>query len=84
MQVDAAGADVKTTLEGIPGVTQVAAADTRGTVTSFEVNSDSGRDIRRELSSAVVNQGWGLLELRPLRMSLEEIFLHLTTGGGGT
>ena len=61
------------------GVTQVAAADTRGTVTSFEVNSDSGRDIRRELASAVVNQGWGLLELRPLRISLEEIFLHLTT-----
>jgi hypothetical protein len=26
-----------------------------------------------------VNQGWGLLELRPLRMSLEEIFLQLTT-----
>jgi hypothetical protein len=26
-----------------------------------------------------VTRGWGLLELRPMRMSLEEIFLHLTT-----
>jgi hypothetical protein len=26
-----------------------------------------------------VTSGWGLLELRPMRMSLEEIFLSLTT-----
>jgi hypothetical protein len=26
-----------------------------------------------------VSNGWGLLELRPMRMSLEEIFLSLTT-----
>jgi hypothetical protein len=27
----------------------------------------------------VVTNGWGLLELRPMRLSLEEIFLSLTT-----
>jgi hypothetical protein len=27
----------------------------------------------------VVTSGWGLLELRPMRMSLEQIFLSLTT-----
>jgi hypothetical protein len=27
----------------------------------------------------VVTRGWGLLELRPMRMSLEEIFLQVTT-----
>ena len=79
VQVDAAGADVRTALQAVPGVTQVAASDTRGTVTSFEINSETGRDVRRELASTIVRQGWGLLELRPLRMSLEEIFLHLTT-----
>jgi ABC-2 type transport system ATP-binding protein len=79
VQVDAGDADVGTTLQAVPGVTQVAASETRGTVTSFEVNSETGRDIRRELASTIVRQGWGLLELRPLRMSLEEIFLHLTT-----
>jgi hypothetical protein len=26
-----------------------------------------------------VGRGWGLLELRPMRMSLEEIFLQVTT-----
>ena len=52
---------------------------TRDSVSSLEVNSETGRDVRRVLAAAVVNRGWGLLELRPLRMSLEEIFLHLTT-----
>jgi ABC-2 type transport system ATP-binding protein len=79
VQVDAVGTDVATTLQAVPGVTHVAASETRGTVTSFEINSETGRDVRRELASTIVRQGWGLLELRPLRMSLEEIFLHLTT-----
>jgi len=35
--------------------------------------------VRRELAAAVISRGWGLLELRPMRMSLEDIFLHLTT-----
>jgi hypothetical protein len=35
--------------------------------------------VRREIARAVVSNGWGLLELHPVRMSLEEIFLHLTT-----
>ena len=48
-------------------------------MTAFEIESGQGRDVRRELAAAIVNRGWGLLELRPMRMSLEEIFLHLTT-----
>jgi ABC-2 type transport system ATP-binding protein len=80
VQVDAPGAgDVRTVLAAVPGVTEVSVAETRGTGASYEVSSESGRDVRRALASAVVSRGWGLLELRPLRMSLEEIFLHLTT-----
>ena len=45
----------------------------------FEVSSERGRDIRRELAQTVVANNLGLLELRPSRMSLEEIFLSLTT-----
>ncbi|MGH9253638.1 MAG: ABC transporter ATP-binding protein [Vicinamibacterales bacterium] len=80
VQVDApASDDVKGALEIVPGVTQVALAESRGTVGSYEVNSETGRDVRRQLAAIVITNGWGLLELRPLRMSLEEIFLHLTT-----
>ena len=78
VQVDAPGADVRAALEAIPGVTHVTPADTRGTLAGFEVNSETGRDVRRELAGTIVTRGWGLLELRPLRMSLEEIFLRLT------
>ena len=92
MQVDAGGADARDVLKLVPGVTDVRLAETRGAVAVLEVESETGRDVRRELASAVVNRGWGLLELRPMRMSLEEIFLHLTTedtaaaeaAGGGT
>jgi hypothetical protein len=45
----------------------------------YEVESERGHDIRRDLARAVVTNGWGLLELRPMRMSLEQIFLSLTT-----
>ena len=79
LQVDAAGADPTGTLTAVPGVTQVRVADTRGHVASLEVESGQGRDVRRDLAAAIVNRGWGLLELRPVRMSLEDIFLHLTT-----
>ena len=63
----------------MPGVTRVALADQRGTLDGFEVESERGTDVRRELARAVVTRGWGLLELRPMRMSLEEIFLQVTT-----
>jgi hypothetical protein len=35
--------------------------------------------VRREIARQIVTSGWGLLELRPMRMSLEEIFLQVTT-----
>ena len=79
LQVDAAGADAAGALKAVAGVSQVRVAETRDGVTSLEVESEAGRDVRRELAAAVVGRGWGLLELRPMRMSLEEIFLHLTT-----
>jgi len=78
-QVDAGGSDAGEALATIPGVLRVVAAETRGTVVGYEVESDRGTDIRRELARIIVNRGWGLLELRPMRMSLEEIFLQVTT-----
>ena len=79
VQVDAPGADVPAALSGVPGVMRVAAADTRTGSGAFEVESERGRDIRRELAREVVGRGWGLLELRPMRVSLEEVFLQVTT-----
>jgi gliding motility-associated transport system ATP-binding protein len=79
VQVDAEGADAGAALSALPGVMRVATAEQRGTVAGFEVESERGTDIRRDIARTVVNRGWGLLELRPMRMSLEEIFLQVTT-----
>ncbi|HEX2343161.1 MAG TPA: ABC transporter ATP-binding protein [Vicinamibacterales bacterium] len=79
VQLDAGNVDPKGVLEQVPGVLRVALADQRESIVGFEVESERGSDIRRDLARTVVGKGWGLLELRPMRMSLEEIFLHLTT-----
>jgi ABC-2 type transport system ATP-binding protein len=57
----------------------VAPADTRPETGAFEVESERGRDVRRDLARDIVTRGWGLLELRPMRMSLEDVFLQVTT-----
>jgi ABC-2 type transport system ATP-binding protein len=80
LQIDTGGADAVPVLAGVAGVTRVVEAERPAPATvSYEVESDRGHDVRRELARAVVQQGWGLLELRPMRMSLEDIFLSLTT-----
>jgi ABC-2 type transport system ATP-binding protein len=79
VQVEAPGADATSTLAAVAGVTRVTESDRRGGLVGYEVESEQGRDIRRDLSRTIITNGWGLLELRPMRMSLEEIFLSLTT-----
>jgi ABC-2 type transport system ATP-binding protein len=79
VQVDASGADAAAALTRVPGVTRVAESDRRDGMIGYEVDSERGRDVRRDLAKAIVSSGWGLLELRPMRMSLEEVFLSLTT-----
>ena len=46
---------------------------------TFEIESLQGRHIRAELARSVVNSGWNLSELRSVGLSLEDIFLQLTT-----
>jgi ABC-2 type transport system ATP-binding protein len=79
LQVDASGADAAAALQRVPGVTRVVETDRRDGMAGYEIDSERGRDVRRDLSRAVVTSGWGLLELRPMRMSLEDVFLSLTT-----
>ncbi|MEO8259308.1 MAG: ABC transporter ATP-binding protein [Acidobacteriota bacterium] len=83
LEVDTEGADAGPALSGIPGATRVVESTRRGSIVGYEVESAQGQDIRRQLARAVVTSGWGLLEFRPMRMSLEEIFLSLTTDETG-
>jgi ABC-2 type transport system ATP-binding protein len=79
VQVDAGGQDARAALGSLAGVARVELSGTEGPATALEVHTEDGRDVRREIASAVVGRGWGLLELRQARVSLEEVFLNLTT-----
>ena len=48
-------------------------------IVGYEINAEQQRDVRRDVARAIVDRGMGLLEMRPMRMSLEDIFLQLTT-----
>ena len=71
--------DATPALQAVAGVTRVSVADRHDLAIGYEVESVRDADIRRELARTIVAQQWGLLEMRPLRMSLEEIFLQVTT-----
>lgn len=45
---------------------------------SVEFEFASGQDVRPQVAKAIVQAGYELIELRPLGMSLEEIFIELT------
>ena len=84
VQVDASGADAAAAMQRLPGVTRVGEADRRDGIVGYEIQSERGHDVRRDLARTIVTSGWGLLELRPMRLSLEEVFLSLTTEDIGT
>jgi ABC-2 type transport system ATP-binding protein len=70
--------EVQQRLEVVSGVSRVVMKDSRNGRLIFEVESLQGRHIRAELARTVVNSGWSLNELRPVGLSLEDIFLQLT------
>jgi ABC-2 type transport system ATP-binding protein len=71
--------EIARTLQNVRGVVRVNIADASGGASNFEIDSEKGADVRRALADAIVGGGFGLLEMRPMRMSLEDIFLSLTT-----
>ena len=46
------------------------------------VQPKKGADIREELSDLIMQNGWGLLELRPVVHDLEEVFLRVIASEG--
>ena len=76
--------EVQGRLEQVPGVSRVMMKDSRDGRLVFEVESLQNRPIRAELARSVVNAGWNLNELRAVGLSLEDIFLQLTTAEQNT
>jgi len=82
--VDGPPAKVIKALEKVKGVTQVIQQDKISEeVFTYIVESDKDIDVRKQTANTIYQKGWGLLELKSLRMSLEDIFIKLVTEEGG-
>jgi ABC-2 type transport system ATP-binding protein len=82
LEVDGPQLEVLTKLEAVPGVVSVQPKENGAPaagISQFHVESRPDVDIRRELAAAVCGNGWGLLTLRPVSLSLEDIFVQLGT-----
>jgi ABC-2 type transport system ATP-binding protein len=70
----------KALLERVAGVTRVKIAASDGTAhVQAKIECEPGRDLRSRIAAEVVGQGHELVELRASRVSLEDIFLQVTT-----
>ncbi|MBI3694333.1 MAG: ATP-binding cassette domain-containing protein [Acidobacteria bacterium] len=79
VEVEGPADQVAARLQGLAGVTRVTRKDGQAGRNSWEIETAKDHNIRSLLAHAVVTSGWGLHELRPVGLSLEEIFLKLTT-----
>ena len=78
--------DVLGLVRGIPGVLEVKEESGDGPAADegvYVVTAAPGQDLRDPLAKAVVDGGYGLRELRSLDMTLEDIFLRLTSEAEG-
>ncbi|OLC54746.1 MAG: MFS transporter, partial [Acidobacteria bacterium 13_1_40CM_4_69_4] len=72
------GDGVEGTIRAIPGV--LAVTRDGGQDGAFVVETEGTRDVREEISRSAVTHGWGLLEMRAITLSLEDIFIRIIRG----
>lgn len=78
LEVAGPSAEVLPALQKIDGVITVSHRNAQGRHT-YTVQAQPGRDLRDDISRTVISNGWSLRGMQMMGMSLEEIFLRLTT-----
>ena len=72
--------DVETTINGVEGVLEIDALPSADDgIVTYRVDARHGVDVRAQIASTIVKNNWDLLRLEAIGMTLEEIFLRLTT-----
>jgi ABC-2 type transport system ATP-binding protein len=79
LEVEGPAPAIVSKLKSLPGIVDVRTISESDGRARFQVDSDVRQDIRGEMARAIVTNGWGLLELHSSVMSLEDIFIKLTT-----
>ena len=78
LEVGGPVSDVLPALRRVKGVTRVTHLS-MPQKELYSLQTEKGKDLRDEISKAIVSSGWSLLSMQSVGMSLEEIFLKLTT-----
>ena len=79
MEIQGPAPAITSKLKAMPGVIDVHTVGSNDGRHRFQIEGELKKDIRSDLARAVVQNGWGLYELQSITMSLEDIFLKLTT-----
>jgi ABC-2 type transport system ATP-binding protein len=80
VRVEGPATDVVRALGAVSGVQTVKEdGSSPGQVVTCIIESKKDRDVRKDVAAAVVGQKWGLLELRPVDLTLEDVFVRLVT-----
>ena len=73
--------EIRKVLEGVPGMKEVLFnGEKEPGVYEFSLESDPTLDIRREIFRRIVGRSWTTLSFHSTEMTLEDIFLMLTSG----
>ncbi len=81
MRIEGAQGEVKALLEQIPDIEEVRVLkEAEKSVYEYEITPKTGKDVRREVFKRLAARKFPILLMRERDLSLEEIFLKLTTG----
>ena len=80
IEIKGPGAEVEKALQKVPEISsvKVIGKESKG-ASRYEVATDGSLDAREAIFNCVVRNKWVLYHLNPLGMSLEDVFLKLTT-----
>jgi ABC-2 type transport system ATP-binding protein len=79
VEVQAPEKPLQDMLAHIPGASRVVVEPHTNGHVAATVEAAAGKDIRSQIAAGIVQNGWPLFELRGVSLSLEDIFLQLTT-----
>lgn len=79
IEVQGPFSEVVSKLKAMPGVVDVQKVGDLDGRHKLQIESELQKDVRSDLARTIVQNGWGLYELQSATMSLEDIFLKLTT-----
>jgi ABC-2 type transport system ATP-binding protein len=79
IEVQGPFSEIVSKLKAMPGVVDVQKVGDLDGRHKLQIESELQKDVRSDLARTIVQNGWGLYELQSATMSLEDIFLKLTT-----